>query len=298
MIGTEHSDTSSLTGSWSAPDWLTATWKGGEEARAAWTQGMCLVEAESEAGDEPRPLTMMGYRGWQTTHAACGVRGEEVIVRCGGRAAASHAVRFLRSGGRPSRLDVQTTEKCVSPVPTRCGELWAAVTTARPKGGRRPACAVTQMKPAGWLLTVGRRSSETYGRVYDKGVEAKLDAPFKLWRFEVETKKHTARALGALLASAPDLEATCAYYVTSSFSSWGVYSRPSGPAQSLKRALRQALESRDVGSDRRKLEYLRTVIRPMLRRLRERVSDEELREALQWPPPPPPNPQPSEEGPA
>jgi hypothetical protein len=44
----------------------------------------------------------------------------------------------------------------------------------------------------GSTLYVGSRSSAQYGRAYDKGVEAGITKPGKLWRFEVEYKKPLA----------------------------------------------------------------------------------------------------------
>lgn len=274
--------------SWqSAPDWLTATWKGTEEALSAWRLAHRLLSREEAAGERIGPLTMHGFQGWQGRHIALGKRGEEVIVRCGGESAARWACQFLRFGGRPSRLDVQTTVRCVSPAPTIFGELWDAGTGARRKGGRPVSLALTQMKPAGTLLTVGRRSSAIYGRAYDKGIETHSAPPFKLLRFEVEAKKHAARALGAMLCHADDLECLCSTFVSSQFSRWGLTSRlPSSGREGIP-ASRQALSPRAPSDAQRKLEWTRTTVRPFLNRLLTIVGERAMRDALGWLPAPP-----------
>jgi hypothetical protein len=268
----------------SAVDWLTATWPGGEVSKEAWDVGNILVAQEEASGEELRPWTLHGFKGWSAGGAAVAARGEETMVRLSGEAAAREALTCLRIGGRPSRLDVQTTVTFALPASSIFGCIWREVQTAAKGKGRPPRHALTVMRPAGTLLTIGSRSSVAYGRAYDKGVEAKLAEPFKIIRFEAETKQHLARAIGARLAADPEPEALCSAYVYSLFSRWGVRSWPLSSDGDRSPASRQAIWSPRTHTDLQRLRWLQTAVAPMLRKLSARVGEEAISRALQWPP--------------
>lgn len=56
----------------------------------------------------------------------------------------------------------------------------------------------------GQTLYFGARSSERFGRCYDKGVESNSDEPGRWWRWEVECKQDVARQLAAALVLEPE----------------------------------------------------------------------------------------------
>jgi DNA relaxase NicK len=54
--------------------------------------------------------------------------------------------------------------------------------------GRPPSRSLVVNGNGGSTVYVGARSSEQFGRLYDKGVESKLLSPGKWWRWELELK--------------------------------------------------------------------------------------------------------------
>lgn len=59
------------------------------------------------------------------------------------------------------------------------------------------------------LGTVGDRTNARYLRVYDKGVESKVEKPGRLWRLELEAKRTLAPALWMDLLNSTDVEQWC-----------------------------------------------------------------------------------------
>ena len=73
--------------------------------------------------------------------------------------------------------------------------------------GRPIGYSLLQTSEHSDTLYIGSRSSDAYGRLYDKGAESKAEAYAGCWRYEVEYKRKPALAKARALWSSPDTEA-------------------------------------------------------------------------------------------
>lgn len=130
----------------------------------------------------------------------------------------------------------------------------------------------------GDTLYVGSRQSDQFGRLYDKGVESGLDKKGYMWRYEVELKK--PRAGSAAIAvmqerECGNLDEAILNYVHQWFVMRGV--KPKFRATDTAFVVEV---SRKITTDERKLEWLRTQVRPTVADLIERGFEQETFAAL------------------
>jgi len=125
--------------------------------------------------------------------------------------------------------------------------------------------------------TVGSRTSRSYVRLYDKGVESQTEPPGVYWRYEVEAKRDLAGSLWKELKEAADPTSYCQSVCERSARSLGLR-WPSTLRPDLKPMPPvPKIEPADVT---RTLAWLRKTVRPSILRLREAVGDDALLSAL------------------
>jgi DNA relaxase NicK len=73
-------------------------------------------------------------------------------------------------------------------VTTLSREIYRDVAHVRPVNGRPPTRSLILSGDGGSTVYIGARSSEQYGRVYDKGVQSRTREKGFWWRWEVEFK--------------------------------------------------------------------------------------------------------------
>jgi DNA relaxase NicK len=69
-----------------------------------------------------------------------------------------------------------------------------------PVNGRPPMRSLIVNSNGGSTAYIGARSSEQYGRVYDKGIESKTLTAGRWWRWEVELKGHASWSMASQLS--------------------------------------------------------------------------------------------------
>lgn len=120
------------------------------------------------------------------------------------------------------RIDLQVTLRLSTSLPSFGRSLLKFSPTMTPLPSRsRTRRGVAVATDSLWLGTVGRRTSPSYIRVYDKGVEAKCDEPGRLWRVEVESKGSHSRTLGCKHQSDLRRAEWCAQYCVQQLRSRG-----------------------------------------------------------------------------
>lgn len=127
------------------------------------------------------------------------------------------------SSGYCLRCDLQTTVKFSSSLPLFGTSLigYSQGTTPIPLRSQIQRGVSTQTTGL-WLGTVGRRTSSTFLRVYDKGIESKTAPQGMVWRVEVEAKNtHSRKLCQDHLSSLRDPR-FCASYVASSVTRLGL----------------------------------------------------------------------------
>lgn len=192
-----------------------------------------LQEQDKSRASSVKPWRFCGYEGLATDSIRWGQRGGNVLWESSGEKAASTLAFMRPSGGYCLRIDLQTTLRFSRALPGFGTSLLSSLLeTSRSTGPSRIRAGVSTATDGLWLGTVGRRTSPSYIRVYDKGVESKLDPQGMLWRIELEAKlSHAKQLCQDHLTSLPN-PSFCASYVASSLTRLGLPSLSSALASS------------------------------------------------------------------
>jgi len=203
-------------------DWITATYTRGPLIAEFMTLGCKILETEKLNGNPSHPANFNGYHGSSSLHAFVGYRKDGACIRLGGRASRLGWRSVAQRATNVTRLDIAITTT-VDPVRDNVAlELWNGV--ALRKNGRlsRADYSCIQSLNSGSSLYCGKRSSATYGRVYDKNAESKGHYPRGTWRWEVEYKPDVVKDLVALLLSRADSTWLLMAHVADRFDDWGI----------------------------------------------------------------------------
>lgn len=177
---------------------------------------------DAERASAVKPWRFQGYEGLATDSIRWGKRGGLVLWESSGARAADTMGFMAPSGGSALRIDLQVTFKFSTSQPHLGTSLMPSSQATTPTRRHRPIRVGLSTATDGlWLGTVGRRTSPSYIRVYDKGVESKLAAPGLIWRVEVEAKNTHSRELCQTHLSSLANPKFCASYVASSLTRLG-----------------------------------------------------------------------------
>jgi len=169
-----------------------------------------------------RPWRFQGYKGWQTASLRWGQREGRVIWESSGERALCMSALTELCTGSCLRIDLQTTLSLSTPQRTFGNSLLRSITRRSSTRRRTPTRLSRLTATSGlWLGTVGTRTSPSYIRIYDKGVESNTAPPGVVWRVEVEAKKSHARELWKTQSPRLTEPAWCAQYCLSSLKSQG-----------------------------------------------------------------------------
>ena len=182
-------------------DWLTATARPDERAdELAHLAGAVLVE-ERSAGNRQREWQWRGYTGLSAGGCSYGSRRDGVIARLSGATASKWACPAAQLASNITRCDIQVTwldgDGDADRAVMRLYRNRAAI------GGRGRRCDRTILRPetTGPTLYAGRRSSDQFGRIYDKHQEQPAAYPCGAVRAEVELKGDAAASLRTRIGS-------------------------------------------------------------------------------------------------
>jgi DNA relaxase NicK len=249
-------------------DWLTCHVPHDRRAEHIADWGDVLLRAEQRAGNDRKVWKWNGYHGWKAGGVALGGRPDGVICRLSGTPARENWRHVYAIAGRCSRLDLQVT---ISGVPVGldlAGEGKGQVEAFRPPTGRPGSWAYTQTRDSGATLYLGSRTSQSFGRLYDKSAEEDGQHLGGRWRYELELKEETAQHTATGL-SAPGAETARAIAtVHEGFSSRGVQPRFGKVGTAV-----MTTPPREQSDDQRRLEWLsgqvRSVVSGLILRGRE-----------------------------
>lgn len=181
-----------------------------------------VQSSDTRNGSKVRPWRFQGFDGWQTDRIRYGVRAGRVLWESSGEAAASIAGLTPSSGGYCSRIDLQTTFRLSHSQPTWGTCLTGSWTTILKKSASTRTRHGLSLGTNGlWLGTVGSRTSRSYIRVYDKGVESKMAPAGIMWRLELEAKHEHARELWTKHRQTLNDPAFCGQYCAQSLTELG-----------------------------------------------------------------------------
>lgn len=173
-------------------DWLTATAtaSGNAFALERWSDEVLMLERD--AGVPTTPASRFGYHGRSTDHFFAGVNDHGAMVVVSGMACVPLAENCIRVCDNVSRMDVQATLWTSGEEAPLASETYAALKARYEQHHTNRALGLHLNWPNGEMVTLGKRVSDCYGRIYDKASEAKMGPARTIWRYEVELKRKPA----------------------------------------------------------------------------------------------------------
>lgn len=242
-------------------DWITSTCDDPQRARKLATRADYWLAQEVSRGNDRKPWTFSGYRGYCAGHVQTGERHDGLIVRLGGNMAQRHWLDVWTLAQRVSRLDTQYTvqfnvdpSQIITKLHTQA-KRWS-------KKGKAPRQFSAYLNSDGSsTLYLGSRQSEVFVRMYDKQRESRALCFQGCVRFETEWKKDRAKVVAAHLANTPDVATECA-------SLTGRVVQESGCFPYLQsEALHTICVPQRLTDSQRRLEWLRTQVAPVVKAL-------------------------------
>ena len=256
-------------------DWVTATASKEHHQLFMVTLGTKWLRDQEAAGYEVTPMAWQGYTGMRVEGVTVGTRADGVLVRLSGPTAHQHGDQLIRLADHVSRIDYEVTTR-----DTAAALDWADAIASKLREDPRIASGRTSLthvtdNAGGHTLYLGRRISDRFFRVYNKTAESKGEWPPGAWRFEVEYKGRRAETHAARIAGQEWQAHKAADAVKSAFRDYGVVL----PFPYIGADHRDFAPRRQT-DDEKRLKYLGTVVRPMVRKLRDAYGATTLRELL------------------
>lgn len=181
-------------------DWLTCSKKEGVLGSDFQRLGDELVRGARESGARTRLDIWQGYAGLRGENFFYGTHGMAAVVTLSGPHEPALTADFIRASDNVSRIDLQVTVEHLPPEPELGRINFRQLVNYDGRPGQRPVITEIHDTRNAHTNGVGARISDSYGRNYDKGVEAKLCEPGRLWRYETEFKRSRAKSIARQIA--------------------------------------------------------------------------------------------------
>ena len=252
-------------------DYFTCTAKTGTRSLSMFYRMLGEIEKKQAAGQERRKWAANGYQGYSCDGVSIGRRVDGSIVRLSGFDAEYYWRSCHAQSDNASRIDLSVT--AVSDHP-EFPVAWAArgdFLRWRENGNRAIKYHYHDTGTDGNSLEVGSRSSDFFGRIYDKYRESAFAWPVGSWRWELELKNEQARQFAEELFARDDRRSHIVGQTMAFFSQRGIQV----PFASAANQWRYKAD-RDEGRLARKLAWLREQVAPTCRELAEFVGEDEV----------------------
>jgi hypothetical protein len=194
-------------------DYITATEKHGAFEGRFERIADSYLQQKRDAGGDVRQASRLGYRGHQTEHFFFGRRPEDDVLIVSGREASPLAKSIIDAASNVSRLDLNVTvwthgEQCNLAV-----ENYRRLCASRRAAHRQGRISLTTSKPDGDTLYVNKRTTDHFGRLYDKAAEASIAPPGTVWSYEIEVKRRCAMACATAASASGSIPSYTRDYV-------------------------------------------------------------------------------------
>lgn len=262
-------------------DWLTCSVpRSIDDAQLFAASGKLLSEEEAR-GNRRKEWKRGDLRGHICGSVVQAVSPTHVVVSVSGGRSHEAAPVLLPLSTHVSRLDLEVTASTVGNEPYALADVAYEASEQRTHGGRPLSRTIFHSKTGGHTCYLGRRSSDLFGRVYDKGVEQEVAQPGTMWRWEIELKRDLAQLTARELALVGFTSAAAAELVFGQMTAWGV-PHPIGPENA---PLRKG-QDQERNTVSRTLAWLERGVRPSIRYLVDAGHLEDVLRALGLPPSP------------
>lgn len=243
-------------------DWVTCTAQTPGKVSALLSFGKDQLDQEVGGGGVAKPWHWQGFSGWSAGGASYGFNGNRSLVRLSGPTARESAADAIGYSDNTSRLDVQITVRADGSGNNLAQHLYQSFPGDRGRRGRPISRSLIQTSDGGDTLCLGRRISDSYGRIYNKSVEEKESCETPRWRYEVEFKRQVAASQAKAYYKAEDKEAWCVSRVYHWFAD-----RCCAPNISAVSRVSDSGASRGASSQARRIQWLKIGVRPVVQQL-------------------------------
>lgn len=203
-------------------DWITATAQHGntrwDMQMFADTQRRRFMDADITTKGAYR----LGYTGWEAPGFFHGNREGGSMVVASGQTAQEVFRSLTNIADNISRIDLQVTVATPLERPHLGAQAYEAIKGGSPSVVKVKNVSLITTHPQGETVNIGKRSSDQYGRIYDKATEANIGEARSLWRYEVELKRSRALRAARDLASSQTAQAVAGSLVHGWFKARGV----------------------------------------------------------------------------
>jgi len=255
-------------------DWITATSGDSSLTEKLRFRAASWVKQESARGCEIAPWRQYGYEGLACGSVQFGERTDSGIVRLGGAVAWQHWREVYRLSTNVSRIDVQVTIRHSGPSTSTISAHYKAAMRARKRGLVRRAVDLYRGSDGSATVYFGKRQSERFGRIYEKGRQSRLDHYENAVRYEVEFKDVQANHIAKTLAWSTEEKALVVRLVADYFNEARAWSScvELGQSTTVDAAPRPERQS--------SIEWLRYQVAPAVTRLIEQGHLDQVVQAL------------------
>lgn len=249
-------------------DWLTCSFRPGYSQEWLEVTSERLLSAERARGNFVRRWSNMGYEGFKCGQVQIGTRPDGALFRVSGHAAGREWRYLVRSCDNVSRLDLQFTTRDGMEPWKRIAKHFAEARRWKKKRGHGPSLTFIRNDVDGYTCYFGKRVSDRYGRIYDKGRESKLPEFDGCVRYELELKAVAACRMAKFLTCCSDVDQVTASQVGLYFRERGVH-LPASVATRLEMTSSPMLPElpEAVADISKKLLWLETQVQPTVERL-------------------------------
>jgi hypothetical protein len=245
-------------------DWITLTSPRDGRDLQLLVAADAILEHEEQAGNKLSRIHWQRYDLRKCGGASAGLRDDGALVRLSGETARTHWRSFIPYARTVTRIDVQSTVRPAPPRPD-LGAVHLAEALAWAEGRERsPRITYHGSKHGVECVYLGSRTSEAFGRVYDKFRESNDPALIGTWRYEVEAKGDLAGNLSRALYHERDDVRACGVYVHDFYRARGI-----GPVYDRGRGILHAQSHRVASDDERRLKWLAEQVSHVLVELAE-----------------------------
>lgn len=212
-------------------------------------------------GFERKGWGMAGFTGFQVGQVQYGFRDHEAICRLSSDSAWHNWRKLYELSENITRIDLQCTSRNGRSPSQRVLETYKRALSASRRNPKAGTVTIISCSDGGRTCYLGKRQSEAFGRVYDKAAQSRDEQFEGCVRHEVEFKGDKALNCAIGLYRSRTEQPAIAGRLRGFLEKRGC-----APAFLLEPALTVVSSTNEV-SDRSRLRWLRTQVRPSVQRL-------------------------------
>jgi hypothetical protein len=182
-------------------DWITGVAKQEHSSCLLSLWAAEVFRHQKSLGNLERPWGMAGFSGFACGQIQIGVREDEYICRLSSELAQQNWHELYKRCDGVTRFDVQVTHVNTFEARNRIRAHYRQALHFSAKQKRGPYVTLITGNDGSDTLYLGRRTSDQYGRIYNKGVESGVPAYHNAVRFEVEFKNQLAVSVARQMSS-------------------------------------------------------------------------------------------------